>query len=69
MMKVTGRILPFFAQTVMINPQSRNAKNLNGNWSVIIDPTEIGEWRKVWLEKKTEKRLIFSSIHLKEDHP
>ncbi|MFW6370416.1 MAG: glycoside hydrolase family 2 protein [Bacteroidota bacterium] len=47
------------AQTSMINVKSRDLKSLNGNWSVIIDPTGIGEWRKVWLEKEPEKKTDF----------
>ncbi len=46
-------------QTVMNNSHSRNFISLNGNWNVIIDPTGIGEWRKVWLEKKPEKKTDF----------
>ena len=46
-------------QTAMINFQSRNLVNLNGDWNVIIDPTGIGEWRQVWLEKKPQKKTDF----------
>ena len=46
-------------QTAMINYQSRNLVSLNGDWNVIIDPTGIGEWRQVWLEKKPQKKTDF----------
>jgi len=46
-------------QTAMINFQSRNLASLNGDWNVIIDPTGIGEWRQVWLEKKPQKKTDF----------
>ena len=47
------------AQTAMINVESRNLTSLNGNWNAIIDPTGIGEWRQVWLEKTPEKKTDF----------
>lgn len=69
MKKITGWIVTFLyllllvdtssCQTAMINPQSRNSKSLNANWSAIIDPTGIGEWRQVWLEKGPEKKTDF----------
>ena len=43
----------------MINFQSRNLTSLNGEWNVIIDPTGIGEWRQIWLEKKPQKKTDF----------
>lgn len=46
-------------QTAMINFQSRNLVSLNGEWNVIIDPTGIGEWRQIWLEKKPQKKTDF----------
>ena len=46
-------------QTAMINFQSRNLTSLNGEWNVIIDPTGIGEWRQIWLEKKPQKKTDF----------
>ena len=54
------------AQTAMINIESRDLKSLNGNWSVIIDLTGIGEWRQVWLEKNLKRKLTFLCIHFKE---
>ncbi|MCF8359084.1 MAG: beta-glucuronidase [Prolixibacteraceae bacterium] len=48
-----------WGQTAMINPQARNSVSLNGKWNVIVDPTGIGEWRQVWLEKKPEKKTDF----------
>ena len=46
-------------QTAMINTQARNAKSLNGDWQVIIDPAGAGDWRKVWQEKKPQKKTDF----------
>lgn len=46
-------------QTAMINSQSRHLTSLNGDWNVIIDPTGLGDWRQVWLEKKPEKKTDF----------
>jgi beta-glucuronidase len=48
-----------YGQTAMINYQARNAISLNGDWNVIIDPTGIGEWRKVWLEQKPQDKSEF----------
>jgi len=47
------------AQTAMTNIHSRNLVSLNGEWNVIIDPTGIGEWRQIWLEKKPQKKTDF----------
>lgn len=46
-------------QSAMINVQSRNLTSLNGDWNVIIDPTGVGEWLQVWLEKKPQKKTDF----------
>ena len=46
-------------QTAMINAQARDCKSLNGEWQAIIDPTGIGEWREVWLEKQPERKTDF----------
>ncbi len=43
----------------MVNIPSRHLTSLNGEWNVIIDPTGIGEWRQVWLEKKPQKKTDF----------
>ena len=69
MMKITHWIAGFtftlifgtssIAQTAMVNVGSRDLKSLNGQWSVLIDPTGIGDWRQVWLEKKPEKKTDF----------
>ena len=69
MMKITNWIAGFaftlifgsssIAQTAMVNVDSRDLKSLNGQWSVLIDPTGIGDWRQVWLEKKPEKKTDF----------
>lgn len=47
------------AQTAMISPWSRNRHSLNGQWKVIIDPSNTGEWLQVWLEKRPEKKTDF----------
>jgi len=47
------------AQTAMINHQSRHLTSLNGEWKVIIDPTDIGQWRQVWQERKPQKKTDF----------
>lgn len=46
-------------QSAMINIQSRNLTSLNGDWNVIMDPTGVGEWLQVWLEKKPQKKTDF----------
>lgn len=47
------------AQTAMVNVQARSTKSLNGKWAVILDPTEIGDWRQVWQEKRPEMKTDF----------
>lgn len=47
------------AQTAMINPQSRNFTSLNGEWKVIPDPGNAGEWKQIWLEKKPQEKTDF----------
>jgi beta-glucuronidase len=49
-----------WAQTAMINVHGRsNTTSLNGKWTVIIDPTGIGEWRQVWEEKQPQRKTDF----------
>ncbi len=48
-----------YAQSAMININARWRTSLNGNWQVIIDPTGIGDWRQVWLEKKPSSETDF----------
>ena len=38
------------AQFAMQNIDGRNKTSHNGDWQVIIDPTNNGEWRQVWKE-------------------
>jgi len=52
-----GNYLP--AQTAMVNVESRHLSSLNGQWQVILDPTRIGEWKQVWLEKKPKSKTDF----------
>ena len=47
------------AQNAMINVSGRKCTSLNGLWKAIIDPTGVGNWRQVWLEKKPEKKTDF----------
>jgi beta-glucuronidase len=47
------------AQTAMVNVESRHLSSLNGQWQVILDPTRIGEWKQVWLEKKPKSQTDF----------
>ena len=47
------------AQSAMTNPQSRNVTSLNGQWNVLPDPANAGEWKQVWLEKKPQKKTDF----------
>jgi beta-glucuronidase len=46
-------------QSAMINIQARNTRSLNGEWKVILDPTGVGDWRQVWLEKKPQTDTDF----------
>jgi beta-glucuronidase len=47
------------AQSAMINVSARHCIDLDGRWQIIIDPTGSGDWRKVWQEKKPEKKTDF----------
>jgi beta-glucuronidase len=47
------------AQTAMINVQSRHLTSLNGKWKVMVDPGNIGGWKKFWIEPKLEKKTDF----------
>lgn len=49
----------FYAQTAMINVQSRSLTSLNGEWQVILDPLGAGDWKQVWQEKKPQKKTDF----------
>src|SRR5688572_4798217 len=51
--------LTLCAQTAMINVQARNTTSFNGKWTVILDPTGIGDWKQVWQEKKPQKKTDF----------
>jgi beta-glucuronidase len=43
----------------MQNVYQRDAISLNGKWQAIIDPTNNGEWRKVWKEPVIENNHQF----------
>jgi beta-glucuronidase len=47
------------AQTAMINVDGRNTTSLNGKWTVLLDPTGIGDWKQVWQEKKPQSKTDF----------
>ena len=48
------------AQTAMINVHGRsNTTSLNGKWTVIIDPNDSGDYRRVWEEKKPQRKTDF----------
>ena len=48
-----------YAQSAMVNPKSRKCQSLNREWKAILDPTDIGEWREVWLEKTPQNKTDF----------
>jgi len=48
-----------YAQSAMASISARKCTSLNGKWNIIIDPTDVGNWRKVWEEKKPEKKTDF----------
>jgi len=47
------------AQTAMANAASRNSTSLNGKWKVLSDPGAAGDWKKVWIEPKAQKKTDF----------
>lgn len=47
------------AQTAIINVDGRNTTSLNGKWTVLLDPTGIGDWKQVWQEKKPHSKTDF----------
>lgn len=47
------------AQTAMVNVQSRHLTSLNGKWNVLLDPGNIGDWKKFWIEPKPQKKTDF----------
>lgn len=47
------------AQTAMVNVQSRHLTSLNGKWNVLLDPGNIGGWKKFWIEPKPQKKTDF----------
>ena len=47
------------AQTAMISAYARKATSLNGDWKVIVDPADAGEYRQVWSESKPLKKTDF----------
>ncbi|HPR32342.1 MAG TPA: glycoside hydrolase family 2 TIM barrel-domain containing protein [Prolixibacteraceae bacterium] len=49
----------FGADIAMQNIGARQSLSLNGDWNVIIDPTGIGNWRKVWQEPVPKRKTDF----------
>lgn len=47
------------AQTAMANAASRNSRSLIGKWKVLSDPGAAGDWKKVWIEPKPQKKTDF----------
>lgn len=47
------------SQTALQNIASRSNTSLNGKWQAIVDPTNVGDWRQIWQEKKPEKKTDF----------
>jgi beta-glucuronidase len=47
------------AQRAMVNVGSRNSASLNGRWKIMLDQGNIGDWKKFWIEPKTEKKTDF----------
>ena len=58
-MNMVTKVNFLFAQTAMTNVAARHTTSLNGIWPVIIDPTDVGEWRKVWKEPVAVKKSDF----------
>ena len=56
-----------FAQSAMNNVAARKITSLNGKWQVIIDPTDVGNWRQVWKDPKAVKKTDFLNMVLKGD--
>lgn len=52
--------------TGMINPYGRKPMLLNGDWNVVIDPLEGGDWRQVWKERQPEKKTDFVEYSFKD---
>ncbi len=48
-----------YAQTAMVNDQSRHLISLNGKWNVMIDQGDVGGWKKFWIEPKPQKKTDF----------
>ena len=47
------------AQTAMTNVAARHTTSLNGMWPVMIDPTDVGEWKQVWKDPIVVKKTDF----------
>jgi len=47
------------AQTTMANAASRNLISLNGKWKALSDPGAVGDWKKIWMEPKPQKKTDF----------
>jgi len=47
------------SQTAMTNIYGRNKISLNGEWRAIIDPGLVGDYLRIWEERKPEKKTDF----------
>lgn len=47
------------AQTAIVNVQSRHLTSLNGKWKIMLDPGNIGDWKRFWIEPKAQKKTDF----------
>lgn len=47
------------AQRAMVNVDSRNSASLNGRWKIMLDQGNIGDWKKIWIEPKPQKKTDF----------
>ena len=48
-----------YSQTAMTNIAGRKTYSLNGQWQVIIDPYNNGDWQGIWKEKKAIDKTDF----------
>jgi beta-glucuronidase len=59
---LVASLFPFIklnGQSAVQNVYGRTTTCLNGKWNVLIDPTNIGNWRQVWREPVPQKKTDF----------